>query len=424
MERVTKMNKEYDLIVIGGGSAGCSAALAAKSKGLKNILIIEKEKRLGGILNQCIHNGFGLSVFKEELTGPEYASRVAEQVKEAGIDVVLNAEVTLIEKGFYVTFFSEEFGKQRLSTKSIVLATGSYERNAGAILLPGERPPGILTAGQAQLLMNVEGYLVGRRVFILGSGDIGLIMARRMTLEGAKVLGVAEIMPYSNGLNRNIVQCLEDYNIPLYLSHTVSSVRGRKRLERIGISKVDENFNIIPNTEKNFEVDTLLLAVGLLPLTPLLEQLGIKFSKSRGAIVDEQLETEIPGLFVAGNCLHIHDLADEATKEGELAGLMAANYVLNGKTEKQSILEVTPGKNVNYVIPNFVHYPSLLPSITLRLRVRKPLKKCELKIFVDDKEIYKRVFPFLIPSEMLTINLPSEKLEKGEKLVVNIEELE
>ena len=222
--------------------------------------------------------------------------------------------------------------------------------------------------------MNVEGYLVGRRVFILGSGDIGLIMARRMTLEGAKVLGVAEIMPYSNGLNRNIVQCLEDYNIPLYLSHTVSSVRGRKRLERIGISKVDENFNIIPNTEIYFEVDTLLLAVGLLPLTPLLEQLGIKFSKSRGAIVDEQLETEIPGLFVAGNCLHIHDLADEASKEGELAGLMAANYVLNGKTEKQSILEVTPGKNVNYVIPNFVHYPSLLPSITLRLRVRKPLK--------------------------------------------------
>lgn len=419
-----KMKTNYELIVIGGGSAGCSAALSAKQNGLTDVLIIDKNARLGGILNQCIHNGFGLTTFNEELTGPEYAERIANEVKEAGIAVILNAEVTEIKEGFCVTFLSKELGKQTFTSKALVFATGSYERNAGAILLPGERPPGILTAGQAQLLMNVEGYMVGKRVFILGSGDIGLIMARRMTLEGAKVLGVAEIMPYSNGLNRNIVQCLEDYNIPLYLSHTVSKVKGRKHVEGVTISKVDEHFNIIPNTEIDFDVDTLLLAVGLLPLTSLLEKLGIKFSKSRGAEVDEQLETEIKGLFVAGNSLHIHDLADEASKEGDLAGLMAAKYVLNELKDTTKILKVNPENMVNYVIPNFVHYPSNIANITFKFRVKRPLKKCRLTIRIDDDVIYTRVYPFLIPSEMTSVNVSNTKLKDGENLFVSVEAIE
>lgn len=420
------MKDKYDVIVIGGGAAGCEAALAAKNAGVKNVLIIEKEKRLGGILNQCVHNGFGLTHFGEELTGPEYAERVAENVVNAGIDVLLEAEVIELAEGYEVKFASYNEGIKTVSTTALILATGSYERNAGAILLPGERPPGILTAGQAQLLMNVEGYAVGKRVFILGSGDIGLIMARRMTLEGAKVLGVAEIMPYSNGLNRNIVQCLQDFDIPLYLSHTVSNVYGRKHLEGITISQVDEKFNIIEGTEIYFELDTLLLAVGLIPLTSLLDKLGVKFSKSRSAVVDERLETEKPGLFMCGNSLHIHDLADEASKEGELAGLMAANYVLNKNKkveQKVKLLQVSPSKGVNYVIPNFVNYPSEVDEITFRLRVSKPMLRSKICFYVDDKLIKTKFYPFLIPSEMTTITLKKDELVDGKSLTLTAEEI-
>ena len=278
-----------DLLIIGGGSAGMAAAIGAYEKGIRDILVLEKEPFLGGILNQCIHNGFGLSEFKEELSGPEFAARFIEQVKERGIEFKLNAFVTKMTKDKVVTYSTRE-GSFQVQAKATIMATGCYERTAGAISLPGDRPAGVMTAGQAQLYLNEYGYLVGKRVFILGSGDIGLIMARRLTLEGAKVLGVAELCAWSNGLNRNIVQCLEDYDIPLYLSHTVTMVKGKSRLEKVVISKVDENNSPIPGTEKEFECDTLILSVGLLPNNWLLNTINVPQSATKGSLVNEKLE--------------------------------------------------------------------------------------------------------------------------------------
>ena len=349
-------NLSYSIVVIGGGSAGMASAIEAWDNGVKNILILEKESHLGGILLQCIHNGFGLHTFKEELTGPEYASRFEKEVLNRNIDYKLSSVVLKIEKyndEFLVHYSNSQDGYVIVKAKAIISATGCSERTRGAIGIPGDRSSGVMTAGLAQKYLNIEGYMVGKRVFILGSGDIGLIMARRMVLEGAKVLGVAEMMPYSNGLNRNIVQCLNDYNIPLYLHHTVKETVGKTRLEKVIIQELDDKFNFVPGTEKEFEVDTLLLSIGLIPSNPLLENLGVAIHpRTKGPIVNQYLETSIKGIFACGNGLHVHDLVDFVSSEGKVVGLNASKYV-KGELDKEDInnkINIMNGNGVGYAI--------------------------------------------------------------------------
>lgn len=399
-----------DLVIIGGGSAGMVAAIGAYNEGIKDILILEKGEFLGGILNQCIHNGFGLTEFKEELTGPEFASRFIEQVKEKGIEFKLHSFVTDISKDKVITYTSKEEGVVMVQAKAIVMAAGCYERNAGAIGIPGDRPAGVLTAGQAQLFLNEYGYMTGKKVFILGSGDIGLIMARRLTLEGAKVLGVAEICAWSNGLNRNMVQCLEDYGIPLYLSHTVSKVIGKGRLEKIVLSKVDDKMQPIPGTEKEFEVDTLILSIGLLPNNDLLNHIGIPTSRSRGSLVNDKLETCVPGIFSCGNVLHVHDLVDNVVEEAREAGKNAAIYLKGEEKKATSEIEVIAGDGIGYVVPGKVSLDESLQSITFKFRVRKPSKNVYIQYEQNGNVIKKVLKTAIIPSEMEIQKLPREKL--------------
>ena len=326
--------KQYDIVIIGGGPAGLAAAISAKENGCDSILILEREEELGGILNQCIHNGFGLHVFKEELTGPEYADRYIKKVKHLGIEYLLNTMVTEITPEKVVTAMSRKEGLFEIKAKAIILAMGCRERSRGALNIPGYRPSGIFSAGTAQRLVNRDGYLPGREIVILGSGDIGLIMARRMTLEGAKVKLVAELRPYSGGLKRNIVQCLEDYNIPLKLSHTVVNIWGKERLEGVTLAQVDENLKPIPGTEEFISCDTLLLSVGLIPENELSVGMGIKIEKTtNGPEVNENLETSVEGVFACGNVLHVHDLVDHVSREAETAGRKAAIYVKDRKEE-------------------------------------------------------------------------------------------
>ena len=415
-------NKKYDLIIIGGGSGGLAAAISAYDNGIKNIVILEKEAYLGGILLQCIHNGFGLHTFKEELTGPEYAYRFEEEVNKRKIEYKLNSMVLNIEKEndlFYVTYSSEEEGLIKLETKSIVCATGCSERTRGAIGISGDRSSGVMTAGMAQKYLNIEGYMVGKKVFILGSGDIGLIMARRMVLEGAKVLGVAELMPYSNGLNRNIVQCLNDYNIPLYLHHTVKQVIGKKRLEKVIICEVDDNLKFIEGKEKEFDCDTLLLSVGLLPNNPLLEDLGVKIHpRTRGPIVDESLQTSIKGIFACGNSLHVHDLVDFVTSEGSLAGQNAAKYI-KGELKEGKYVNITNGNGVGYVLPQSVELENV-EKIKISFRVTKPFKDVKLNIYQGDKLIKRLPKPYLVPAEMENILLDKALIENEEDIKVEV----
>ena len=399
-----------DLVIIGGGSAGMAAAIGAYNEGIKDILILEKGEFLGGILNQCIHNGFGLTEFKEELTGPEFASRFIEQVKEKGIEFKLHSFVTDISKDKVITYTSKDEGVVNVEAKAIVMAAGCYERNAGAIGIPGDRPAGVLTAGQAQLFLNEYGYMTGKKVFILGSGDIGLIMARRLTLEGAKVLGVAEICAWSNGLNRNMVQCLEDYGIPLYLSHTVSKVIGKGRLEKIVLSKVDEKMQPIPGTEKEFEVDTLILSIGLLPNNDLLNHLGIPTSRSRGSLVNDKLETCVPGIFSCGNVLHVHDLVDNVVEEAREAGKNAAIYLKGEEKKATSEIEVIAGDGIGYVVPGKVAVDESLENITFKFRVRKPSKNVYIQYEQNGNVIKKVLKTAIIPSEMEIQKLPRKSL--------------
>ena len=404
--------KHVDLVIVGGGSAGMAAAVSAYDAGVQDILLLERSPYLGGILNQCIHNGFGLHEFKEELTGPEFLTRFVHQVEERHIHYETKASVLSIKKSKIVTYVSPK-GSFEVQAKAIVVATGCYERSAGAISMPGERPAGVITAGQAQLYLNQYGYLVGKRVFILGSGDIGLIMARRMTLEGAKVLGVAELMPYSNGLNRNIQQCLKDFDIPLYLSHTVTNVIGKGKLEAIEISQVDEKKNPIPGTEKRFEVDTLMLSIGLIPNCALLDKAGAKIGPARGAEVDDALMTSIPGIFTCGNVLHVHDLVDYVVEEGKVAGKNAAAYIL-GTLEEGAKVPTKAGNGIGYVVPGSVALGEE-GDVSLKFRCRAPSKNVYL-IGKQGEKVLKKLYKLaVIPSEMEIIKIPRKALENSQE---------
>ena len=406
--------RNIDLLVIGGGSAGMAAAIQAKKEGIDDILIVEKDDNLGGILNQCIHNGFGLTEFKEELTGPEYLSRFVEQVKELGIPYVTNTMVIDMTKDKLVTLSNKDHGVEIVKAKAIVMATGCYERGAGAIQIPGDRCAGIITAGTAQKYLNIHGYLCGKRIVILGSGDIGLIMARRLTLEGAKVICVSEIMPYSNGLNRNIAQCLNDYDIPLYLSRSVSKVIGKDRLEKVVLSAVDEKMQFIPGTEMEIECDTLILSVGLIPYISLLDYIDCPTSSTKGAKVNEHMETMIEGIFSCGNCLHVHDVVDFVTDEGRLAGHGAAQY-LKGILPSGETIMVTPKDGISYVVPQQINKNNE-EDVTFKFRVRKPVKDVYLIIESNGELVAKMIKPVLIPSEMVMVKLSKDKLSllKGE----------
>ena len=414
--------KKVDLVIIGSGAAGMAAAVEAKRNGIDDILILEKDERLGGILNQCIHNGFGLTEFKEELTGPEYLQRFVEQVKELKIPYKLNAQVIDLSKDKVVTYSSKEDGLVKLQAKAVIMATGCYERNAGAIMLPGDRCSGIVTAGTAQRYLNIHGLMVGKRVVILGSGDIGLIMARRLTLEGAKVLCVSEIQPYSAGLNRNIQQCLIDFNIPLYLSRTVSKVIGKDRLEKVVLSAVDENLQVIPGTEMEFECDTLILSVGLIPYISLLNYIDCPTSSAKGAVVNQYMETMIDGIFTCGNCLHVHDVVDFVSDEARLAGRSAALYIKDKINKNANRINVKPGNGLSYVLPQFILEDSL-EDIVIKFRVRKPVQDQIVWIRSGETIIMKQIKPVMIPSEMVMIKIPKEKLAGiKEDIIVSLED--
>lgn len=418
-------NNHYDIVIIGGGAGGMSAAIGASKGHAKKVLLLERGKELGGILLQCIHNGFGLHHFKEELSGPGYAEKLYDDLKQTNTIIKLESVVTHITKDKHITFTNPE-GLQVVSADHIILTSGSRERTRHQIDLPGQRLTGIMTAGQAQLYLNIEGYMVGKKVFILGSGDIGLIMARRMTLEGATVLGVAELMPYSNGLNRNIVQCLEDYDIPLYLSHTITNVLGTERLEKIELKQVDENLEPIDGTEKYFEVDTLLLSVGLMPETNLIKKLGIQINpRTRSAFVDNKFETNIKGVYVCGNALHIHDLVDYVSEEGELAGEFASKNITN--LPLMSSINIVAGQHVNYTVPSklSLYEGDDLKQFNIKFRIRKPIEKAIVYFKQGDHLVRKLNKTFLIPSEMESINIPYKllKVDSTEPLTVSVEEV-
>ena len=392
--------KKIQAIIIGGGSAGLSAAVTLKKNGIEDVLVIEKDEEPGGILEQCIHNGFGLHTFKEQLSGPAYAERYIRMAEECGVRILLNTMVTKLTADRIVEYVNAEEGTVQVQADAVILAVGCYERPRGGITITGTRPAGIYTAGQAQRYLNIDGYMVGRRVFILGSGDIGLIMARRMTLEGATVVGVAELMPYSNGLPRNMKQCLEDFNIPLYLSHTVTEVFGRDRLEKVEMMQVDENRNPIPGTEQYFDVDTLLLSVGLIPENHLADQAGIQMDPStKGPLVDDRYMTSAEGIFACGNGLHVHDLVDYVSLQAAKAAEGAVAYLQNGKPQGEP-LRILNGNQVSYCVPSQFYPQEPADKLTVYFRVRTPLEKGTLIIRSGEKIIRSVKKRKLVPSVM------------------------
>ena len=419
--------KKYDIVIIGGGPAGLAAAAAAKKNGIDSILILERDKELGGILNQCIHNGFGLHTFKEELTGPEYAQRFIDQVNVLGIEYFLNTMAMDISHEKVVTAMNRTDGLFEIQAKAIILAMGCRERSRGALNIPGYRPAGIYSAGTAQRLVNMEGLMPGREAVILGSGDIGLIMARRMTLEGAKVKVVAELMPYSGGLKRNIVQCLDDYGIPLKLSHTVVDIKGKERLEGVTLAEVDNTGKPIPGTEEEYSCDTLLLSVGLIPENELSRGMGVEMSKvTSGPVVNESLETNIEGVFACGNVLHVHDLVDFVSEEAGTAGKNAAAYV-KGERGSGSGREIrlNPVDGVRYTVPVSIDPARMDENLTVRFRVGAVFSNCYVSAYFDNERVIRKKRQIMAPGEMEEIKLTREQLLKYPDLktiTVKIEE--
>ena len=416
---------KYELVIIGGGPAGLSAANAAWEAGCRSICIVERDRELGGILNQCIHNGFGLHYFKEELTGPEYAGRFIDMVGQTGVDVRLDAMVLNITPDKHVRIVSSEGGYEDLEAKAVILAMGCRERTRGAIAIPGTRPAGVFTAGAAQRYLNIEGYMVGRRVVILGSGDIGLIMARRMTLEGAKVLACVEVMPYSGGLTRNIVQCLNDFDIPLYLSHTVSDIQGKDRVERVVVSEVGPDRRPIPGTEMTFDYDTVLLSVGLIPENELSRGADIQMDpRTNGPVVYENMETSIPGVFACGNVLHVHDLVDFVTAEAARAGRAAAAYCAGKQTAEGRTRDIRNGSLVGYTVPQHVRMDADFTGVDVFFRVRAICGASRIAVRDESgAQIASFRREHMAPGEMENIRLPRVLLEKAQGAVtVSVEE--
>ena len=397
---------KYEIVIIGGGPAGLAAAIAAYDAGCRSILILERDNQLGGILNQCIHNGFGLHTFGEELTGPEYAARFARQVLDRGIAYKLNTMVLSIGEDKKITAVNRTDGLIEIEATAIILAMGCRERSRGALNIPGFRPAGIYSAGTAQRLVNIEGFLPGRRVVILGSGDIGLIMARRMTLEGAKVLVVAELMPYSGGLKRNIVQCLNDFGIPLKLSHTVVDIQGRERVTGVTIAAVGPDRKPIPGTEIHYDCDTLLLSCGLLPENELSRGMGVTISPvTNGPIVDESLQTSIPGVFAAGNVLHVHDLVDFVSEEAAAAGRAAVRYLANGPQDRGREIPITFEGGPRYTVPASIDPKRVEGDLVIRFRVGGVMKNRRVRLYLDDEAVVSRKRPVMAPGEMEELKL-------------------
>ena len=419
--------KQYDLVIVGGGPAGLAAAASAKDNGIDSILIIERDKELGGILNQCIHNGFGLHTFKEELTGPEYASRFIDQVLERGIEYKLNTMVMDITADKVVTVMNREDGMVQIQAKAVILAMGCRERSRGALNIPGYRPAGVFSAGTAQRLVNMEGYMPGKKVVILGSGDIGLIMARRMTLEGAEVKVVADLMPYSGGLKRNIVQCLDDFGIPLKLSHTVVDIEGKNRVEAVTIAEVGPDRRPIPGTEIRYECDTLLLSCGLIPENELSKSAGVALNPiTSGPIVGDNLETNIEGVFACGNVLHVHDLVDYVSQEATTAGKNAALYIKNGAVCDVKTVEIVAEGGVRYTVPKYIRPTEMEDNLTVRFRVGDVYKNCAIATYYDDEQISKRKRPVMAPGEMEQVIISKKKLADYpdlSKITIRIEEV-
>ncbi|MDF2674344.1 MAG: FAD-binding protein [Clostridiales bacterium] len=405
------MNRE--LVIIGGGPGGLAAAIEARKNGIRDILVLERDKNLGGILQQCIHNGFGLHVFGEQLTGPEYAERFVDELKSLNIDYYNDTMVLNVSKDRVITAVNSKEGLMNINAKGIILAMGCRERTRGALNIPGARPSGIFTAGAAQRFINIEGYMVGKKAVILGSGDIGLIMARRMTLEGAEVVGVFELMPYSTGLKRNIVQCLDDFNIPLKFNHTVVRVHGKERLEGVTIAQVDENRRPIRDTEEFIECDTLLLSVGLIPENELSRDAGISMDRiTSGPVVDESMQTSITGVFACGNVVHVHDLVDFVTQESRLAGSGASKYIKGELDKSKKVISTKTGRGIRYVVPQNINSKNINESANFFMRVDNVYNNVYLKVSFGDRVISKVRKNLVTPGEMENVRIKKDVLSE------------